>query len=181
MSEINLTMGKQLIKNILISLLIIVGICFGQENTNTRIDEKTGKPILFGSLDRDDFQDDNYAWWFNSGYKFYKADTLIIKKLSAVDLDSLNITLVIGTWCSDSRREVPRFFKIIDEIQFPQEKLRIFGVDRKKESFEGDITSMNIELVPTFIFYENEKEIGRIIETPEISLESDMLKILEER
>lgn len=181
MSEINLTMEKQLIKNIVISLLIIVGISFGQENTNTRVDEKTGKPILFGTIDRDAFQDDNYAWWFNSGYKFYKADTLIIKKLSTIDLDSLKITLVIGTWCSDSRREVPRLFKIIDELQFPKEKSKIFGVDRKKESYEGDIAALNIELVPTFIFYVNEKEIGRIIETPEVSLESDMLKILEER
>ncbi len=82
---------------------------------------------------------------------------------------------------ADSRREVPRFFKIIDEIQFPQERIKIFGVDRKKESSEGDIAALNIELVPTFIFYVNEKEIGRIIETPEVSLEGDMLKILDER
>lgn len=162
-------------------LLIFVSISFGQENPNTVIDEKTGKPILFGSLEKDDFQDDNYAWWFNSGYKFYTVDTLITNKLNAIDIDSLNITIVLGTWCSDSRREVPRFFKIIDEIQFPQEKIKLFGVDRKKESSGNGITSLEIDLVPTFIFYKNEKEIGRIIETPEISLESDMLKILEEK
>lgn len=162
-------------------LLIFVSISFGQENPNTVIDEKTGKPILFGSLEKDDFQDDNYAWWFNSGYKFYTVDTLITNKLNAIDIDSLNITIVLGTWCSDSRREVPRFFKIIDEIQFPQEKIKLFGVNRKKESSNNEVSSLEIELVPTFIFYENEKEIGRIIETPEGSLESDMLKILEKK
>lgn len=169
-----------MIRRIVISLLIFVSITFGQENPNTEIDEKTGKPILFGLLERDNFQNDNYAWWFNSGYKFYTVDTLITNKLNAIDIDSLNITIVLGTWCSDSRREVPRFFKIIDKMQFPKEKTKLLGVNRNKESSESDIASLNIELVPTFIFYKNEKEIGRIIETPEVLLESDMLKILEE-
>lgn len=173
-------MENELIKNIVMIVLIFVSMSFGQENPNTEVDEKTGKPILFGTLERDDFQDDNYAWWFNSGYKFYTVDTLTAKKMSIVDIDSLNITIVLGTWCSDSRREVPRFFKITDEIQFPQEKIKLFGVNRKKESFNNKVSPLEIELVPTFIFYKNEKEIGRIIEIPEVSLESDMLKIIEE-
>ncbi len=174
-------MENQLIKNIVLSLLIIVGISFGQEKPNREIDEKTGKPILFGTLDRDDFQDDNFAWWFNSGYKFYTVDTLIVKKLSVIDIDSLNITIVLGTWCSDSRREVPRFFKIIDEMQFPQEKIKLFGVNRNKESSDNEIVKLEIELVPTFIFYKDQKEIGRIIETPEELLEKDMWKIINKK
>ena len=38
-------MENQLIKNIVLSLLIIAGISFGQEKPNREIDEKTGKPI----------------------------------------------------------------------------------------------------------------------------------------
>lgn len=171
-------MENQLIKNIVICLLIIVIISFGQEKPNSEIDEKTGKPILFGTLDRDDFQDENYAWWFNSGYKFYTVDTSIVKKLSVLDIDSLNITIVLGTWCSDSRREIPRFFKIIDEMQFPQEKIKLIGVNRNKESSDNEISKLEIELVPTFIFYKDQKEIGRIIETPEELLEKDMWEIL---
>jgi hypothetical protein len=34
-------------------------------------------------------------------------------------------------------------------------------------------------LVPTIIFYENGKELGRIVESPEKTLETDILKILE--
>ena len=167
-----------MIKNIVVILLIIVSISFGQENTNTEIDEKTGKPILIGSLNRAAFQEDDFAWWFNSGYKFYTTDTLTMKKMSAIDIDSLDITIVLGTWCSDSRREVPRFYKIIDELQFPQKRIQMIGVNRNKESSDNDITSLNIELVPTFIFYKDRKEIGRIIETPKVSLENDMLHIL---
>jgi hypothetical protein len=36
---------------------------------------------------------------------------------------------------------------------------------------------MNIERVPTFIFKRGGEEIGRIIETPDESLEADMLKL----
>jgi len=174
-------MEERVIKYAVLTLLIIVGASFAQENSNTGIDEKTGKPILLGSFNVGAFQDDNYAWWFNSGYKFYTVDSLIKNKLNEIDLDSINITIVIGTWCSDSRREVPRFFKIIDEIKFAHENLKLIGVNRKKEISNSDSASLDIELVPTFIFYEDQEEIGRIIETPEVSLERDMLKILEEK
>lgn len=167
-----------MIRNILIGMIIFVNISFAQISTRTGIDEKTGKPILIGLFDRDAFQDSNYAWWFNSGYKFYSADSALVNELGSVNLDSVNVTIVMGTWCSDSRREVPRFFKIIDELKIPKEKIQIIGVNRKFKSDGDDISSLNIKRVPTFIFYENQKEIGRIIETPEVSLENDMLKIL---
>ena len=167
-----------LIKNCIFSILLIVSVLFGQDNTKLGIDEKTGKPILLGECSREAFNDSNFVWWFNSGYKFYTTDSSVVRKINWFDLDSVTAILVIGTWCSDSRREVPRFFKVIDDIQFPKEKIKIIGVDRNKSSSGTEIQSLNIELVPTFIFYKNENEIGRIIETPEISIESDMLKIL---
>ena len=37
---------------------------------------------------------------------------------------------------------------------------------------------MEIELVPTFILDYNGEEIGRIIESPEESLEKDLLRII---
>ena len=173
-------MENKVIKYIIFNTFILISICFGQENTQLRIDEKTGKPIIFGECSREAFNDSNFVWWFNSGYKFYSVDSSVIKKINSIDLDSVTAILVMGTWCSDSRREVPRFFKVIDKIQFPKERLRIIGVDREKTNSETDIQSLNIELVPTFIFYKNENEIGRIIETPSVSIESDMLKIFED-
>lgn len=47
---------------------------------------------------------------------------------------------------------------------------------KKAEGF--DIDQFIIERVPTFIFYKNESEIGRIIETPVETLEKDILNIL---
>jgi len=40
------------------------------------------------------------------------------------------------------------------------------------------VEKQKIEKIPTFIFIMNGKEIGRIIESPNESLEKDMLKII---
>jgi thiol-disulfide isomerase/thioredoxin len=85
----------------------------------------------------------------------------------------------MGTWCSDSRREVPRMLKVLDIIGFPKENLSIINVDRNKKGIADEADDLNIELVPTFILYEDEKEIGRIIETPEETLEKDLVRIVE--
>ena len=37
---------------------------------------------------------------------------------------------------------------------------------------------LDIELVPTFIFYRNGEELGRIVETPEDTLEKDLAEIV---
>jgi hypothetical protein len=54
----------------------------------------------------------------------------------------------------------------------------IIAVDRKKQASDVDMTPYSIEKVPTFIFYKNGKEVGRIIETPHTTLENDMQLIL---
>lgn len=166
-------MNKLLIVLIMISSLII-----GEDKNKIIIDSKSGKPILVGICDREAFADTNFAWWFNSGYKFYKPDEEIIKQLSKID-STYSISIVMGTWCSDSRRETPRFYKILDEINFSEEKLKLINVDREKNGISFDVTKLNIELVPTFIFYKNGNEIGRIIESPHVSLEKDFLDIIQ--
>ena len=43
------------------------------------------------------------------------------------------------------------------------------------EEFEK---GLNITNVPTFIFYKNGKEVNRIVESPRVSLEQDMIDII---
>ena len=84
----------------------------------------------------------------------------------------------MGTWCPDSRREVPRFMRIVEEIGFPADRIVFVGVDNTKLAPVGGYDTLNIERVPTFIFLRNKVEAGRIIETPVTSLEQDMQIIL---
>ena len=116
--------------------------------------------------------------WFAKGREEYSPQKEVIDKLRAVSFSDINIKIVMGTWCPDSRREVPRFMKVLDEIAFPGDKLQFIGVDDVKIAPIENFETLDIQRVPTFIFYRKNIESGRIIENPATSLEQDMLDIL---
>jgi thiol-disulfide isomerase/thioredoxin len=139
-------------------------------------DSKSGKPMLFGVCDMEAFQDSSFKRWYDPEYEFYDVDS---SKLPDPQLlDGVTIKIVFGSWCSDSKREVPRFIKMMKTLNYDISKLEIYAVDRKKISPDGEVEKLNVELVPTFIFYRNGKEIGRIVESPKKSLEEDLKDIL---
>ncbi len=117
--------------------------------------------------------------WYLSEYAGYQPDETVMAQLTAQPADDISITVVLGTWCPDSRREVPRFMKIIDLWGFPMERMRFIGVDINKVAPLEDYFLLQIERVPTFVFFRKNVELGRIIEVPVASLEQDMEMILE--
>jgi thiol-disulfide isomerase/thioredoxin len=83
----------------------------------------------------------------------------------------------MGTWCSDSKEQIPAFYKILDELNCDSNSITLINVDRNKKGLSNEIKKLNIELIPTIIFYKQRKKIGRIIETPYESLEKDLINI----
>ncbi len=172
---------------IIISFLFFLGISImaqdkGSNNITMKdtlvIDSLSQKPMLLGYCNRDAFQDTSFSWWFNSVYDMYSVDSTTADSLSG-KLDNVKVTIVMGTWCSDSRREVPKFFKILDYLKLSPDKITIITVGRDRKGRGSETDDLKIELVPTMIFYKNNSEIGRIVESPKVSLEKDMLKILD--
>ena len=119
-----------------------------------------------------------HSVWYMKGYDEYQFNNEPLEKLLILPKEELTIKVVMGSWCPDSRREVPRFMRILDKWQFPRTKVTFIGVDNAKLSPVGEYSGLNIERVPTFIFYKNNIEAGRIIENPKTSLEQDMVNIL---
>jgi thiol-disulfide isomerase/thioredoxin len=120
-----------------------------------------------------------YSKWYIKGYDDYQFNTDAINELLQIKKDELSIKVVMGTWCPDSRREVPRFMRVLDIWQFPVANVTFIGVDDAKLSPVGEYEQLNIQRVPTFIILKNNIEAGRIIENPSTSLEKDMVNILE--
>jgi thiol-disulfide isomerase/thioredoxin len=133
---------------------------------------------LLGYFTRDRLNKTPHCEWYLKGYDEYQPESAVIKNLLQIRPDNLTVKIVLGTWCPDSRREVPRFMKIIDLWKFPVEKITFIGVDNAKVSPVGEYNSLDIQRVPTFIFYKNNIESGRIIENPVTSLEQDIVNIL---
>jgi thiol-disulfide isomerase/thioredoxin len=147
-----------------------------QDKPATNFSEQT--TWLLGYFSRNMLVRPPHSEWFLKGYDGYQANDEAVNKLTAVSKDNLTIKIVMGTWCPDSRREVPRFMRILDLLKFPAEKVTFIGVDNAKLSPVGEYDKLDIQRVPTFIIYKNNIEVGRIIENPVTSLEQDMVNIL---
>ncbi len=100
-----------------------------------------------------------------------------------------DILCVLGTWCEDSQREVPRFWRLLEAAGNPHLRLSMVAVGRAGDAVANQALAdlglgedyraeHGIEKVPTFVFSHDGREIGRIVETPVVSLEADAAAIL---
>ena len=134
---------------------------------------------LIGKITVSELIKTEHKEWFNKELNTYKVD---IETLSDFEnnpnrLKKISVKIFLGTWCSDSRREVPRFYNVLRFLNI--ENFELIGLNRKKKSPTHLEKGMNINYVPTFIIYLDGKEINRIIETPVESLEKDLIAIIQ--
>jgi thiol-disulfide isomerase/thioredoxin len=120
--------------------------------------------------------ENNYSW-FSEGYNLYIPDSTDIKALTKEGATTTYIVFA-GTWCGDTKRELPRFYKITDQANIPKEKITLYLLDQSKKSPQKLEKKYKVHSIPTFIILENGKEKGRIVESPQSTLEKDLLEIL---
>jgi len=132
---------------------------------------------LSGIQTKEAFMQAPFNLWFKPKYEAYTLDdeTKTTLKKSMKDV---TIRAYMGTWCGDSKRETPMFYKLLDEINFKEKNLTLITVDRTKSKPEELVSGYDIKRVPTFIFYRDGEEIGRYVERPRESIEQDFLKIV---
>jgi thiol-disulfide isomerase/thioredoxin len=143
--------------------------------------------LLLGEVTRQDILSRFPEW--DQEYAAYAPDSQEVARLRSVS-EPVDILCVMGTWCDDSRREVPRFWKVLDVTGDSGLSLRMLAVGRLADaevtapllrslSLPEDLRAeYDVELVPTFIFRRNGQELGRIVEAPQASLEADAAEIL---
>lgn len=110
-------------------------------------------------------------------YPGYQPDPAAIRELKSLLADK-KIIIVMGTWCGDSRLQVPHFYKVLDESGVAEKDISLILVDKTKRAEDGLTDNLNIDRVPTFIITSNETETGRITEWPLVTLEKDMVALL---
>jgi hypothetical protein len=111
-------------------------------------------------------------------YDGYTPNPEHIKALKDLLGEGLRIDIYLGLWCPDSENNVPPFLKILDATGM-QVSVRLFRVERKPvKSIKYFVDKLQVERVPTFIFYRGDTEIGRIVENPKTGLAEDMISIL---
>lgn len=167
------------IKSLLLVAALFLTISSLAQSVNAKIKDPklNNQEVLIGYCNLDGLTAGEYGVYFESQYEAYEPTSKYIEKLKE-NKGKVDILVVFGSWCSDSKIQVPRFFKVIDEAGFNNGQTKIIGVNRDKNAFSVNVMDLNIERVPTFIVYQNDEELGRIIETPKKTLEKDLAKIV---
>lgn len=165
-------------KRTLFVLLLCIEITNGcAQQTFTVVMEPAGTKILQGFFQREDLEQDTLFTWFKANYDAYHLDSETVNQIAPLS-KGVKFVTVIGTWCGDSKREVPKLFKIFDAIDIPRDNVILFGVDRTKRSSDGTTEQYNVKRVPTVIVFRDGEELGRIVESPRKTFELDLLKLL---
>ena len=155
--------------------MIIVAVFSSVAGAQTvACDSISHERILVGPAERSAFQDSS---WYKENYSLYKPQTKLIHEIDSAGAGD-SILIVFGSWCSDSHMWVPMFLSITDSTMLAR-RIGFVAVPRSKGWRDQLTPGLDIEKVPTFIFYHAGKEIGRIVEEPKGDIGSNIVEILE--
>jgi thiol-disulfide isomerase/thioredoxin len=157
--------------------LFVLGAVSIKAQTNQPTAELDDDGNLVGIANQENFYVEPFSEWFDVYYEEYTVNNTVIEALKPL-LNNIKIKAFMGTWCEDSHQQTPAFYKILDAVNFDDQNLVLTCLNREKKTPDNLQEGFNIERVPTFIFYKDGKELGRIVEYPRESLEEDMLKIM---
>jgi thiol-disulfide isomerase/thioredoxin len=107
----------------------------------------------------------------------YRPRPEVVDRLRALARE-VRIEVYFGSWCPDCAAHIPAFFRVLELADTPLLKVSYVGVPQAKDKRGPYCTERQIVRVPTFVVLVDGREVGRIVETPEKSLEEDLMKIL---
>ena len=148
---------------------------------NTEVKNTNGDPMLLGCCEIKLLKQGAFQQWFVPGFNAYQPDTAITSSLRPL-LKNKHIEIFLGTWCGDSRREVPRMLKVLETAGYDIALVKLVFVSNAAETYkqspQHEEAGKNIRRVPTLIVYDQQKEVGRIVEYPVETLEKDLARIV---
>jgi hypothetical protein len=137
-------------------------------------------PVLVGRVDWSELA--AIAGWKKEA-EDYQPDRAAIRKLQGVR-GHYRILSVLGSWCSDSRREVPRLVKVLRQVGGDHFSHEMFCVDHTlvvtAPGFpDGLLEHKKAERVPTIIVLDGDgQELGRVVETAPMPLEQLLVELV---
>jgi thiol-disulfide isomerase/thioredoxin len=133
--------------------------------------------ILVGRAPRSVFEAEQLFPWYNFAYQSYVPESETVEKIKAIAAHT-KFLVFVGTWCSDTKRELPRFLKVADSAGIAPEAIELVFLDRDKKAKDKSPEENKVVNIPTIILLSEGKELGRIVENTQKSMEKDLLQIL---
>ncbi|MDQ1265979.1 MAG: hypothetical protein QG635_1131 [Bacteroidota bacterium] len=175
---------------------------FGCGSGSSAADKKDDK-FLIGTISWEEWQ--SRAGWDDYSASDYEPAPETLRKLKSLIRNKDYMFLIFsGYWCSDSKSEVPKIFKLLNMCGVPANRIKLIGLDRQKSEPSGIAKEYSITKVPTLIILTDDEvssraitipagqtkpiptpginsEAGRIIEYPSKSWDEDILSIIFEK
>jgi thiol-disulfide isomerase/thioredoxin len=165
---------KKFLAHIVI-LFVLSGYIFAQK----------ADPKLLGACTLQQLEKEPYSSWYTKNLTAYEPNSEIVEAIKKTNPSNYSVKIFFGSWCGDSKRELPKMIKLLEKLSFPTKNLTLIAVNDStevyKQSPQREEAGLNIFRVPTFIFYENNKEAGRIVEYPATTMERDLLQIFSKK
>ncbi len=154
-------MRNILLVTVLLSLIIFS--CNPYKQVQYETIYKGKEKTLKGVLNRSVIESDTAFPWFKENMKWGNNDANTINTFKT-KANKFNLIVFGGTWCEDTQNILPKFYKLIAESNYPEKKILLLGVDRKKNTIDSLNVQYKITNVPTFIVMHKGKEVGRVVE-----------------
>ncbi|MBD3334959.1 MAG: hypothetical protein GF355_05535 [Candidatus Eisenbacteria bacterium] len=107
----------------------------------------------------------------------YEPETNAVTALRTARVPT-DIYVVFGTWCQLCKRVVPAVIRTMEAVGNPNFELHFIGVDEDLTDPEDWIERLRIGATPTVIMMQDGRELGRIEETAEPSVEGALARII---
>ena len=144
--------------------LLLNCCCFAQSGFEISNDPKHPEvKVLRGNINKFLLIHDTSFKWYKTNQAGYLPDTAILNTFVR-NKNKLQFVLFGGTWCDDTQFILPRFFKIQEMAEVPEDHITFFGVNRDKKALGNIAAAFDIINVPTIIVMEEGKELGRVVE-----------------
>ncbi len=159
-----------------ITFLFIGVFCF-QANAQTTAKHNLTYSYT-GELTEQDLLNSKYTErWYKQRLQRYTPNAKDLKTIKK-HINDYDIVLFMGTWCPDSHREVPHFYKLLHQADYDFDHLTAYTLNHNMQSKNHDEKGYNITNVPTFIFYKDGKEVNRFVERAHHTLAKDIAQIV---
>ncbi len=165
--------------NFLLSLFIILSCDLLAQSPQTYLNSR-GEKHLAGEFDLEILKTDTTyrGWYAENEVSFQLSGKNTSWKNS---FENTEVEIFLGTWCGDSKRWVPQFVKLWNDLGLDEDQLKFTalydGEELYKQGPNGEEKGNLIHRVPTFIFKNEGKEYARIVEYPVNDLETDLAQI----
>ncbi|MGB3563707.1 MAG: thioredoxin family protein [Thermoanaerobaculia bacterium] len=134
------------------------------------------EPVLLGPLARGEIEAAVPDWVEAEMEAQADLDAAVLLESA---FDGAEVVVFMGTWCSDSRRELARLWRALDDIGADHPgQMSYIGVDRDKQEPSALVDGHDLLYVPTFIVRRDGHEVGRIVEESPSGIEVDLLALL---